>query len=64
MYAATVSSTLATPYEIRSRTDCGIGGWYTWSFIYLCKQKPYGVKSGDLGGQGICPAPPIKAFCT
>jgi hypothetical protein len=57
------STTLATACEISCQRDCGIGGRYTWSFKYPHNQKSLGVRSGDLGDQGLGPARHIQAFC-
>jgi hypothetical protein len=61
-------STLAIACEIRSRSrrrDCGIRRWqHACSFTYFHRQKSHGMRSGDLGGHGMDPAPPIQAFCS
>jgi hypothetical protein len=44
-------STLFMACEIRSRSDCAIGGWYAWSFRNPHRRKLHGVRSGDLRGQ-------------
>jgi hypothetical protein len=51
---------LAMVCEILSWRYCGVGGWYTWPFTYSYRDKSRGVRSGNLGGQGIAPAPPIQ----
>jgi hypothetical protein len=39
--------------KISYRRGCYIGGWFTWSLPHPHRYKWHGVRSGDLGGQGM-----------
>jgi hypothetical protein len=62
MHSATDPLTLAVACEIRyrnSQSDCGFGGWYTWSFTYSRKWKSYAIMSGGLRRRELCSHLPI-----
>jgi hypothetical protein len=65
LYAATVTHR-RWQWSVKFALEATVasGGWYTWSFTYLHRQKLYGVRSGDLQGQEMVSAHPSQAFCT